>query len=655
VIGKYNFIFNILGNNDLPLAVRIKHAAFATTMLIIFTLGSLMLVLTLFEIPDLELNANQSSINIIGEVLATDIKSKLDFIEQLSKSSLVWTALTDSTGRDAYLRPFIEDQKKTGKITLHLLDYRGRLILGKTCGSVEPDQFEQLIGKTLAEKHSKSIVVANGGRPLMIAAFPVVFPYTQDAIGVLVGEIDIFDPFHIKADSLGPDVGLDVLYQGRTIVKHSDTSSKMFFPATYDVSLGETTEQGALAFRLYSIKNPWLGPIVKRILLSTILAVILGMFVWRVSGVVARRLSLRLNSLADACVAIAEEREVTIPEDTAGDEIGILSRTLRSAMESCKKINLNLESLVEEKTEKLLESEVRFRTFFEQNSSVMLLIEPLSGEVIDANEAAAKYYGNSREQMRGMYLKHIETDVAARAVDQVLLGLNLFTSKHRLVSGVLRDVEVHATPISSGGRDLLFAIVHDITDRKVMEEQIQQLAFYDALTQLPNRRLLNDRLTQTMAASKRSNCYCALMFLDLDNFKPLNDAHGHVVGDMLLIEAANRLKSCVREMDTVSRFGGDEFVVMLGELDVDKSESTLQAKIVAEKVLQALSAPYRMKVNVEGLGESIVEHHCTASIGVAIFIDHEASADDTMNWADSAMYQAKEAGRNQIRFYESAV
>jgi diguanylate cyclase (GGDEF)-like protein len=206
----------------------------------------------------------------------------------------------------------------------------------------------------------------------------------------------------------------------------------------------------------------------------------------------------------------------------------------------------------------------------------------------------------------------------------------------------------------SEGRVVRVVVVsHDITVRKQMEEEVRQLAFYDALTKLPNRRLLNDRLSQTMAASARSACYAALMFLDLDNFKPLNDTHGHEVGDLLLVEAADRLKNCMREMDTVARFGGDEFVVMISELDTDKSASIAQVGLIAEKIRTALSEPYFLSIKHEGKAETSVEHHCTASIGVALFIDHEASQDDILKWADAAMYQAKETGRNSVRFYEN--
>lgn len=233
-------------------------------------------------------------------------------------------------------------------------------------------------------------------------------------------------------------------------------------------------------------------------------------------------------------------------------------------------------------------------------------------------------------------------------------GTFTVVARQRCKDGRTIWAEILATP----ERDELGAIAgyhginRDISERKQMEDQVRQLAFYDSLTNLPNRRMLDDRLCQTMAASKRSGCYAALMFLDLDNFKPLNDTHGHVMGDLLLIEVASRLRNCVREMDTVARFGGDEFVVMISELHTDQAESRKQAGIVAEKIRIALAEPYVLKVQHEGKTEITVEHRCTISIGVVVFINHEGGQDDILMWADAAMYQAKEAGRNLIRFYD---
>jgi diguanylate cyclase (GGDEF)-like protein len=209
----------------------------------------------------------------------------------------------------------------------------------------------------------------------------------------------------------------------------------------------------------------------------------------------------------------------------------------------------------------------------------------------------------------------------------------------------------HAQYNAGGEPVSLSGVNFDITERTQLHDQVRQLAFHDTLTQLPNRRLLMDRLSLTMAASKRSGNYAALMMLDLDNFKPLNDAHGHHAGDLLLVEVAKRLTECVRETDTVARVGGDEFVVMLGELDADKVESARQAAEVAEKIRVSLALPYQLTLNEEGQAGMEVQHRCTASIGVALFLNHETSQADVMRWADSAMYRAKEAGRNAIRFY----
>ncbi|QTN28684.1 diguanylate cyclase [Rhodoferax sp. AJA081-3] len=185
--------------------------------------------------------------------------------------------------------------------------------------------------------------------------------------------------------------------------------------------------------------------------------------------------------------------------------------------------------------------------------------------------------------------------------------------------------------------------------------QVWELAFHDALTGLPNRRLLNDRLGQAMAVSQRSMCFGALIFLDLDNFKPLNDVHGHEVGDLLLVEAAQRLKACVREVDTVARFGGDEFVVLLTALVADRAEAVDRAGLVAEKIRNALAEPYRLSVSQgEGVAPLALEHRCTASLGVALFLGNAASTTDVIKWADLAMYDAKEAGRDMVHFYDPA-
>ena len=240
--------------------------------------------------------------------------------------------------------------------------------------------------------------------------------------------------------------------------------------------------------------------------------------------------------------------------------------------------------------------------------------------------------------------------------DTVQSGAGLQTEyRFVLPDGSIRHMESRGGLIldSQGKPSYVVVISRDITERKKDEEQIRNLAFYDTLTQLPNRRMLDDRMNHAMAASKRSGRYCALMFLDLDNFKPLNDLYGHAMGDLLLIEVAHRISSCVREVDTVARFGGDEFVVMLSELDIDKESSIAQAHIVAEKIRIILAKPYVLALKTKNSKEIQFEHHCTSSIGVVMFINHDYSPEELIKRADSEMYQAKETGRNRICFQTS--
>ena len=194
------------------------------------------------------------------------------------------------------------------------------------------------------------------------------------------------------------------------------------------------------------------------------------------------------------------------------------------------------------------------------------------------------------------------------------------------------------------------ATLTDISVRKASEEAINQMAFHDALTRLPNRRMLVDRLKQAIAASKRSKHCGVALFLDLDRFKPLNDTYGHVVGDLLLVEVAERLKRCMREMDTVARFGGDEFVVLLGELGIDSASAEAQAAAVAEKIRAALAEPYVL--HPEGAAAPIT-HRCTSSIGMVLFHGAELGVEETLVRADAAMYQSKKAGGNRASLYSA--
>ena len=263
-------------------------------------------------------------------------------------------------------------------------------------------------------------------------------------------------------------------------------------------------------------------------------------------------------------------------------------------------------------------------------------------ERMKGTDSFAEIHPDDREHVRRVFKETVQTGTGLRIEYRFVLpdgDIRYMES----CGGLIRNSRGHASRV--------VVVSRDITERIKAEDQIRNMAFYDSLTKLPNRRMFDDRLNQAMAASKRSGRYGALMFLDMDNFKPLNDQYGHSAGDLLLKEVSRRIIGCIRGMDTVSRFGGDEFVVMLTELDTNRKSSIAQTGIVAEKIRAILAKPYKLALQHEGETETTVEYSCTASIGVVMFIDHEYRPDDLLKRADMVMYQAKESGRNQVRFF----
>jgi diguanylate cyclase (GGDEF)-like protein/PAS domain S-box-containing protein len=285
------------------------------------------------------------------------------------------------------------------------------------------------------------------------------------------------------------------------------------------------------------------------------------------------------------------------------------------------------------------------------NAQEAILITDEKGIILRVNRAFEETTGYDADEVIGKNPRIFQSGRHDKEFYQTMWGLLRETGKW---SGEIWDKrkngEVYPKMMTiTAVRDQHQLITHyvavsrDISRRKKSEAAIHQLAFYDPLTDLPNRRLLTDRLHQAIAVSTRDHQYGAIMFIDLDHFKILNDTKGHEIGDLLLKEVATRLSSRVREGDTVARLGGDEFVVLLEALDIDADKAAARAERVAEKIRELLVQPYLLKNRT---------HHTTPSIGIAMFKGHQDSLDDLLKHADIAMYQAKSAGRNAIRFYD---
>lgn len=405
---------------------------------------------------------------------------------------------------------------------------------------------------------------------------------------------------------------------------------------------------------------------------------------------------------------------------------------------------------------------------FERHVTPMLLIEPASGKILDANPAALKFYGYSKLEICNLLIDQINTLAPDEIKDEMQRAAseqrNYFQFRHKLASGEIRDVEAYSSPFERNGETLLFSIIYDvtetrrkealaaallrsiplpfyykdlnghylgcneifaestgysadeivgktvfevwspelakiyqhsdttlytqdmafmefesaminaegqmrsvvfhkallhdqrneliglmgivfdITDRKQREKLTERLAFYDPLTRLPNRRLLNKRIEQALASSESNGLYGAILFIDLDNFKPVNDLYGHDAGDNLLIEVAERLKSAVRKHDTVSRLGGDEFVVVIEALDACPKKAHSLAMRLADKIRIRITHPFLVAENTT--------HRCSASIGLVLF---KGLSDDQelLRQADQAMYESKLAGRNRISCFNA--
>ncbi|WPC04482.1 EAL domain-containing protein [Pseudomonas benzenivorans] len=318
-----------------------------------------------------------------------------------------------------------------------------------------------------------------------------------------------------------------------------------------------------------------------------------------------------------------------------------------------RKIRREMEAHAEEREgylEELRESERRFR----QQASLLdkaqdaIVVHGMDDRILYWNKSAERLYGLSAQQTPEESARTLiyQNDGTRDAAIATLLESGDWAGEVTLRRpGRSITLESRATLVrdETGQPQSVLSINTDISQRKTTEQEVNRLAFYDQLTGLANRRLMLDRLQRILAGNARSLRTSAVILIDLDNFKALNDTLGHDRGDMLLQQVARRLADCVRESDTVARLGGDEFVVLLEDLDEAPVEAVAQAQDIGDKILGALNISYRL----DGY-----EHHSTPSIGIALFQGQLSSADDIMKRADLAMYRAKAAGRNTLRFFD---
>ncbi len=324
--------------------------------------------------------------------------------------------------------------------------------------------------------------------------------------------------------------------------------------------------------------------------------------------------------------------------------VAFLVRSYRSRVDELKKV-------IAERQQAQLAlriREERFQLLFDRASDGIIVLST-EGTIVAANEAFARMHGYTPQEMQSVNLRDLDTPDTLLGLPQklqrILSGETLtFEVDHYHKDGHVVPLEVTSSLIDTGEERLIQAFHRDISQRQLAEKEINYLAFYDPLTKLPNRRLLLDRLTQAIAASERHQSKSALLFVDLDNFRALNDTRGHLQGDALLMQVAQRLLTCTRKGDTVARLGSDEFVVLLDNLGGGELEAATQAKAMAEKIMTTLNQDYALD---HGL------HHSTTSIGITLFGGNPMDSGlDALKRGELAMYEAKAAGRNTLRFFD---
>lgn len=298
----------------------------------------------------------------------------------------------------------------------------------------------------------------------------------------------------------------------------------------------------------------------------------------------------------------------------------------------------------EEIEEKLRISEEKFRVMFSEHSAVMLLINPENLDIFSANTSAQKFYGYDQETFEKMKITDLngvgdlgDADISYNMCHILNKSVTVMETIHKLSNGDIRNVEVHPSPIKVGDKTMIFAIIHDITERKKAEEYVTYLAYHDALTGLVNRKYFVETLEEELKLQMDDPKKLALIFCDLDEFKYINDTFGHGAGDFVLCEVGNRIKDCIKGEGIVARLGGDEFAIILFNI-----ESHMDAEKYVYKINERLQLP--MKINGNKL-------NIRASMGISVFPHDGTSVDDLLKNADREMYSVKRTSYENINTY----
>lgn len=573
-----------------------------------------------------------------AQLAGTTMRGIMLRMAELSDSSILAAALTDTTGRDTYLHPFLTSIHHVNAIPVAILftDFAGNDIASNDYASFsEADR--QWLKKQLEAGTEAATLQAGRDGPELIALRLITLPSTGRHEGALVYRFGLNAMLYSKTATLvwGQGGGLPSPEPG-------EVTAAIALPGPFDQLGLKVSVQDAAVPQLH------LGPLQLALIAALVLLIALATLL--LGERLALSLTVELRRLEQFSRDVVRQGFGHARADVRGsDEVSSLAGSINHMLDSLNEQHEQLRQ-ENERRNRLLG---RYRMLIESTNAVSWEASLPDGQYTFVSPQVERLFGHpvSAWHEPGFWAAHVHPEDlqgAQHARDEAIGGGVEFSYEYRLKNSTghwlwVEEIGTAARDTAAGSEHgAMRGILLDISQRKEAESEIQHLAFYDPLTGLPNRRLWLDRLHKLVDASPHSVEHGAVVFIDLDNFKTLNDTHGHDMGDLLLKEAAFRLQSAVRKNDLVARLGGDEFVVLLKGGRETKEAFRNNAEMVAEKIRTTMDTPYRLRGN---------EHHSTASIGIYIFDTAVDSVSDMLKRADLAMYQSKAAGRNAICFF----
>ena len=573
-----------------------------------------------------------------AQLAATTMRGIMLRMAELADSSVLAAALTDTTGRDTYLHPYLSSIHHVNAIPVAILftDFSGNDIDSNDYASFTEED-RQWVRRQLAAGTEEAMLQAGRDGPELVAVRLITLPSTGRHEGALVYRFGLASMLYSKTAALVWGAGA-----GLASPAHGEVVARIELPAPFDklglkVSMQDT---GVPQLHLGTLQIALIAALVALIAMVTLL---LGE---RLAVSLTGELR-RLEQFSRDVVRQGFSHERA--EVSGSDEVSSLAGSINHMLDSLNEQHERLRQ-ENERRNRLLG---RYRMLIESTNAVSWEASLPDGQYTFVSPQVERMFGHpvSAWHEPGFWVAAVHPEDlpgAQHARDEAIGGGVEYSFEYRLRNSSgdylwVEEIGTAARDENAGSEHgAMRGILLDISQRKEAESEIQHLAFYDPLTGLPNRRLWLDRLHKLVDASPHSVEHGAVVFIDLDNFKTLNDTHGHDMGDLLLKEAAHRLQGAVRKNDLVARLGGDEFVVLLKGGREPHDVFRHNAEMVAEKIRAAMDQPYRLRGN---------EHHSTASIGIYVFDTAVDTVSDMLRRADLAMYQSKAAGRNAICFF----